>query len=113
MGEIVVVTTHYIDKFYLRGKDDLGFDQYQVRNDKPICRHWYMVLFMYSFIIWHSQCGSFKKWCTHKCQTFGRLLDVIHTKLVLSFYKWCVANPERWHDFLQNEKGIPMTAIVA
>jgi len=23
-----------IDKFYLRGKDDLGFDQYQVRDDK-------------------------------------------------------------------------------
>jgi hypothetical protein len=102
-----------IDKFYLRGKDDLGFDQYQVRNDKPIRRHWYMVFLMYSFIIWHRQCGSFRKWCTHTCQTFGQLLDVIHTKLALYFYKWCMANPERWHDFLQNEKGIPMTAIVA
>jgi hypothetical protein len=35
-----------IDKFYLRGKDDLGFDQYQVRDDKPIRRHWYMVFLM-------------------------------------------------------------------
>ena len=101
-----------IDKFYLRGKDDLGFDQYQVRDDKPIRRHWYMVFLMYSFIIWHRQCGSFRKWCTHTCQTFGQLLDVIHTKLMVHFHKWCVSNPQCWHDFLQNEKGIPMAAIV-
>ncbi len=42
----------------------------------------------------------------------GLILDVIHTKLVLYFYKWCVANPERWYGFLQIEKGIPMTAIL-
>lgn len=102
-----------IDKFYLRGKDDLGFDQYQVRDDKPIRRHWYMVFLMYSFVIWHRQCGSFTKWCTHSCQTFGQLLDVIHTKLMLHFYKWCMDNPERWHAFLQDEKGIPMAAIMA
>ncbi len=102
-----------IDKFYLRGKDDLGFDQYQVRDDKPIRRHWYMVFLMYSFIIWHRQCGSFRKWCTHACQTFGQLLDVIRTKLMVHFQKWCMEHPQRWHDFLQDEKGIPMAAIMA
>ena len=102
-----------IDKFYLRGKDDLGFDQYQVRDDKPIRRHWYMVFLMYSFIIWHRQCGSFRKWCNHTCQTFGNLLDVIRTKLMLHFHKWCIENPERWHAFLQNEKGIPLAEIMA
>jgi len=102
-----------IDKFYLRGKDDLGFDQYQVRDDKSICRHWYMVFFMYSFIIWHRQCGSFRKWCTHVCHTFGQLLDVIRTKLMLHFHKWCMDNQQHWHEFLQNEKGIPMAAILA
>jgi hypothetical protein len=102
-----------IDKFYLRGKDDLGFDQYQVRDDKPIRRHWYMVFLMYTFVIWHRQCGSFRKWCTHACQTFGQLLDVIRTKLMMHFHKWCVENPELWHAFLQDEKGIPMAAIMA
>lgn len=102
-----------IDKFYLRGKDDLGFDQYQVRDDKPIRRHWYMVFLMYTFVIWHRQCGSFRKWCTHACQTFGQLLDVIRTKLMMHFHKWCMENPERWHAFLQDEKGIPMAAIMA
>jgi hypothetical protein len=100
-----------IDKFYLRGKDDLGFDQYQVRDDKPIRRHWYMVFLMYTFVIWHRQCGSFRKWCNHVCQTFGQLLDVIRTKLMIHFHKWCIENTERWHAFLQDEKGIPMAAI--
>jgi len=121
-----------IDKFYLRGKDDLGFDQYQVRDDKPIRRHWYMVFLMYSFIVWHRQffssvgrrndSGSFRKWCTHTCQTFcygvfskkiGNLLDVIRTKLMLHFHKWCIENPERWRAFLENEKGIPLAEIMA
>jgi hypothetical protein len=102
-----------IDKFYLRGKDDLGFDQYQVRDDKPIRRHWYMVFLMYSFIIWHRQCGSFRKWCTHPCETFGNLLDVIRTKLMLYFHKWCVENPELWQAFLRDKKGIPMAEIMA
>jgi hypothetical protein len=101
-----------VDKFYQRGKDDLGFDQYQVRDDKPIRRHWYMVFLMYSFIIWHRQCGSFGKWCTHLCHTFGQLLDVIRTKLMLHFQKWCIDNPERWHEFLQEEKGVPMAATM-
>ena len=102
-----------IDKFYQRSKDELGFDQYQVRGDRAIRRHWYMVFLMYSYIIFHRQCGSFRKWCTHACYTFGQLLDVIRTKLMLHFQKWCIDNPEPWHDFLKNEKGIPKTAITA
>jgi len=102
-----------IDKFYLRGKDDLGFDQYQVRDDKPIGRHWYMVFLMYTFVIWHRQCGSFRKWCDNPCKTFGNLLDVIRTKLMLYFHKWCVENPEPWQAFLRDKKGIPMAEIMA
>jgi hypothetical protein len=102
-----------IDKFYLRGKDDFGFDQYQVRDDKPIRRHWYMVFLMYSFVMWHRQCGSFKKWCKYACNTFGKLLDVIRTKLMIHFHKWCIENPEPWQAFLMNVKGIPMAAIVS
>lgn len=32
-----------IDKFYECAKDNLGFDQYQVRSDRAIRRHWYLV----------------------------------------------------------------------
>ena len=57
--------------------------------------------------------GMFRKWCNHACQTFGQLLDVVHTKLMIHFHKWCMENPERRHAFLQEEKGIPMTKIMA
>jgi len=99
-----------IDKFYQRGKDDLGFDQYQVRDERSIRRHWYMVFLMYSFLIRHRQCGSFRKWCNHLCRTFGDLLDTIRTKLMLHFQRWCEKNREKWHSFLQSKKGILMKA---
>ena len=100
-----------IDKFYERGKDELGFDQYQVRDEKPISRHWYMVFLMDSFLIWHRQCGSFKKWCLNACETFGQLLDLIRTKLMLHFQQWCSDNPKPWHEFLLREKGVKIPAI--
>lgn len=102
-----------IDKFYERGKDDLGFDQYQVRDEKPINRHWYMVFLMDSFLIWHRQCGSFGKWCIKICHTFGELLDVIRTKLMIHFQKWCIDNPEHWSDFLLKEKGVKIAPLSA
>jgi len=52
-----------IDKFYQRTKDDLGFDQYQVRSDRAIRRHWIMVFLMYSYLVAQRQQGSFTKWC--------------------------------------------------
>ena len=100
-----------IDKFYERGKDDLGFDQYQVRDEKAISRHWYMVFLMDSFLIFHRQCGSFRKWSLHLCRTFGQMLDTIRTKLWLNFQSWCHDHPDLWHNFLQDEKGIPSAAI--
>ena len=102
-----------IDKLYQRAKDELGFDQYQVRDEKAISRHWYMVFLMYSFLIFHRQCGSFKKWCLNLCRTFGQLLDTVRTQLMLYFQRWCQENPHLWHDFLQDEKGIPSSAIAA
>jgi hypothetical protein len=102
-----------IDKFYERGKDDLGFDQYQVRDEKPINRHWYMVFLMDSFLIWHRQCGSFGKWCVKICHTFGELLDVVRTKLMIHFQKWCIDNPEHWSDFLLKEKGVKVAPLRA
>jgi hypothetical protein len=51
-----------VDKFYECAKDNLGFDQYQVRSDRAIRRHWYLVFLMYSYLIYHRQKGSFLHW---------------------------------------------------
>ena len=100
-----------IDKFYQRAKDDLGFDQYQVRSEKAISRHWYLVFLIFSFFTFHRQCGSFTKWSVRLSHTFGQMLDTVRTKLMLHFQHWCQQNPDRWHQFLHAEKGIPATAI--
>jgi hypothetical protein len=51
-----------IDKFYECAKDNLGFDQYQVRSDRAIRRHWYLVYLVYSYLIYNRQKGSFLYW---------------------------------------------------
>ena len=94
-----------IDKFYQRGKDDLGFDQYQVRSDKAIRRHWIMVFLMYSYLIAQRQQGSFTKWCASTCRTIGEMLQVIRLKLVIHWQRWCSLHPEQWNAFLR-KKGL-------
>jgi hypothetical protein len=94
-----------IDKFYQHGKDDLGFDQYQVRDDKAIRRHWYMVFLMYSYLVAQRQQGSFTKWCQKTCRTIGEMLQVIRLKLVVHWQRWCYKNFEQWNAFLQ-KKGL-------
>lgn len=94
-----------IDKFYQHGKDDLGFDQYQVRNDRAIRRHWYMVFLMYSYLVAQRQQGSFTKWCASTCRTIGEMLSVIRLKLLVHWQRWCEKHSEQWDDFLQ-KKGL-------
>lgn len=94
-----------IDKFYQHGKDELGFDQYQVRGDRAIRRHWYLVFLMYSYLIAQRQQGSFTKWCASACQTIGEMLQVIRLKLVMHWQRWCVQHVEQWNAFLQ-KKGL-------
>ncbi len=94
-----------IDKFYQRGKDDLGFDQYQVRSDRAIRRHWIMVFLMYSYLIAQRQQGSFTKWCASTCQTIGEMLQVIRLKLVVHWQRWCSMHPDQWNAFLR-KKGL-------
>ena len=104
-----------IDKFYQHGKDDqgrerctiafMGFDQYQVRNDRAIRRHWYMVFLMYSYLVAQRQQGCFTKWCTSACQTIGEMLQIIRLKLVVHWQRWCLQHFEQWCTFLQ-KKGL-------
>ena len=94
-----------IDKFYQRGKDDLGFDQYQVRGDRSIRRHWYLVFLMYSYLIAQRQQGCFTKWSTSACRTIGEMLSVIRLKLIVHWQRWCVENSEQWNAFL-HQRGL-------
>jgi len=67
------------DKFYECAKDNLGFDQYQVRSDRAIRRHWYLAFLMYTYLMYHRQEGSFYHW-SKKTTNSGRDARVLEGK---------------------------------
>ena len=50
-----------IDDFYRQSKDNLGFDQFQVRKGLSIMRHWILVFLAYTFWIHCKMKGVFSK----------------------------------------------------
>ncbi|HNR81518.1 MAG TPA: transposase [Candidatus Pacearchaeota archaeon] len=73
-----------IDEFYHRAKDDLSFDQFQVRNGLTIMRHWMMVFLAYTFWMHCKLKGVFSK----ICQTaIGSLADFAKLMQNLSFVR--------------------------
>jgi len=50
-----------IEDFYRDAKDNLGFDQYQVRSLKVIKRHWYLVFLAYTFLKMSKLKGVFQR----------------------------------------------------
>lgn len=77
-----------IDKFYRDAKDNLAFDQYQVRNIKAIKRHWYLVFLAYTFLIFSKLKGSFSKLFETKAKTIGELLTTFRRLNLFSFLNW-------------------------
>lgn len=63
-----------IEDFYRDAKDNLHFDQFQVRGLRAITRHWYMVILMHTFLIFSKLRGSFSHFIRDKLETIGELL---------------------------------------
>jgi hypothetical protein len=107
-GEIVLAyhLRYFIDQFYGEGKDDLGFDQYQVRKDRRIRRHWYLVFTAYSFLLHHRLKGSITSWCTKKLRTIGELLRLIRHRLFLKLFSWLERNMNVFKEHLQLNRAV-------
>ena len=73
-----------IDEFYHRAKDDLSFDQFQVRNGLSIMRHWMMVFLAYTFWMHCKLKGVFSKICQN---AIGSLADFVKLMQNLSFVR--------------------------
>jgi hypothetical protein len=108
-AEEIVLAYHlryFIDQFYGEGKDDLGFDQYQVRKDRRIRRHWYLVFTAYSFLLHHRLKGSITFWCTKKLRTTGELLRLIRDRLFIKLLSWLERNMNVFKEHLQLNRAI-------
>lgn len=85
---------HKIEGFYRAIKDDLSFDQYQVRGLKGIRRHWYLVFLAYTFLIKSFLKGSFSKLVKKPLKTIGDLVKAVRELNFLSFQRWWGKNKD-------------------
>lgn len=77
-----------IEDFYRDAKDNLHFDQFQVRGLRAITRHWYTVVLAHSFLIFSKLRGSFSHFIKDKLQTLGELLRGFRRISLRGFLRW-------------------------
>lgn len=77
-----------IEDFYRDAKDNLHFDQFQVRTLKAITRHWYMVILAHTFLILSKVRGSFSHFIKDKMESIGELLRSFRRISLRGFLKW-------------------------
>jgi SRSO17 transposase len=54
---------NWIEVFYREAKDDLGANEYQVRDLSSIMRHWRIVFAAYSLLVLLKRNGCLARWC--------------------------------------------------
>ena len=79
-----------IDEFYRDIKDNLGFDQYQVRSLRAIKRHWYLVFLAYTYLKISNLKGAFQRVfkANVSLDTFGDLLRAFRKVSFIYFSRW-------------------------
>jgi len=77
-----------IDEFYQDAKDNLGFNQYQVRSLREIKRYWYLVFLAYTYLKIGNLKGAFQR-VFKPSVTLDTLGDLLSTFKKMSFiYLW-------------------------
>ena len=76
------------EDFNRDAKDNLAFDQYQVRNLKAIKRHWYSVFIAHTFLMCSKLKGSFQRIFKTNLNTVEDLLKAFRKINLLYFLRW-------------------------
>ncbi|UCE05551.1 MAG: transposase, partial [bacterium] len=80
-----------IDAFYRDAKQHLGLEAYQLRTDKGIKRHWYLVFLAYTFLMLNVQQSKLLRRLKANLSTIGEssraLADEVTMSLILWIYK--------------------------
>lgn len=80
-----------IDAFYRDAKQHLGLEAYQLRTDKGIKRHWYLVFLAYTVLMLNVQQSKLLRRLNANLSTIGQssraLADEVTTSLILWIYK--------------------------
>lgn len=62
---------NWVEVFYREAKGWLGLNEYQIRDETSLKRHFIMVFCAYSFILWHTLTGGLRRrWANKSLNTF-------------------------------------------
>ncbi len=91
-AEWIVMTysqRNWVEVFYREAKGWLGLSEYQVRDKRSLLRHFVLVFCAYTFILWHTLTGGFRRrWANKPLNTFNEALEAFRTAMSCRFIEW-------------------------
>lgn len=94
------------EEFNRDAKDNLAFDQYQVRSLKATKRHWYSVSIAHSFLICTKLKGSFQRILKANLNTVRDLLKTFRKINFLYFLRWLKNHYDVFRQYLYVKEPI-------
>jgi len=77
-----------IETFYRDSKQNLGLEDYEMRNLVGIKRHWYLVFLSYTLLTLSSLDRSLRKWVHANASTIGAKCRWAATDIIRNFTLW-------------------------
>lgn len=77
-----------IEIFYRDSKQNLGLQDYEMRDLQGIKRHWYLVFLSYSLLTLSSLDGKLRRWITTNVKTIGERCRMTAVEIIRDFKLW-------------------------
>lgn len=77
-----------IETFYRDSKQNLGLEDYEMRDLLGIKRHWYLVFLSYTLLTLSSMDRSLRKWVHANVRTIGEKCRWTATEIIRNFTLW-------------------------
>ena len=94
-----------IEAFYRDSKQNLGFEDYEIRKLKGIIRHWYLVFLAYTILQLSSNEKSLTKWVKSNLKTIGDQCRFATNETIKYFILWVL---KMYHQLNDEEKVITL-----
>ena len=92
---------NWVGVFYREAKGWLGLEEYQVRDNSSLLRHFILVFCAYTFILWHQLTGGLRRrWAKKPLNTFTEALEAFRTAISFLFIDWFNLNPDVFPSYL-------------
>lgn len=94
-----------IETFYKDSKQNLGFEDYELRKLKGIIRHWYLVFSAYTILQLSSNEKSLTKWLNSNLRTIGDQCRFAANETIKYFVLWVL---KMYHQLNDEEKVVTL-----